>query len=298
MTMRCRYKVIHTTTYAYGETVPVCNNQVCLTPRDGPHQSCLYHRLRISPTPSASSRRTDYFGNQVEYFSIDEGHQRLSLTAVSRVEVRPREPTNPAESTPWESVRETLRRDLGPWGIDAIQYTFDPPELERFGELAEYAAASFPPGRPVLEAVLDLSSRIHRDFCYVPQTTTVHTPLAEVFRMRRGVCQDFAHVQLACLRAMGLAARYVSGYLRTVPAPGQARMVGADASHAWVGVYCGRLGWVDVDPTNDLLVGADHITLAWGRCYTDVCPIKGVVIGGGLHSMSVAVDVVPMDGRA
>jgi transglutaminase-like putative cysteine protease len=289
-----KYRITHSTTYTYTEAVPICHNQVYLTPRDLPHQTCRLHRLVIKPHPPTLGKRWDYFGNQLNCFSLHEGHHRLTVTAHSKVTVRSRPARNPAESPPWEQVADSLRHDTSPAGLDAYQFVFDSPHIAASAELADYARSSFTPGRPILEAVLDLTSRIHADFRYDTTATTVHTPLSEVFRIRRGVCQDLAHVQIGCLRSIGLAARYVSGYVRTHAPPGRARLVGADASHAWLALYCGPLGWVDIDPTNDLIPSADHITLAWGRDYGDVCPIKGLYIGGGQHTMSVNVDVTPI----
>jgi transglutaminase-like putative cysteine protease len=288
------YKITHTTTYAYSDIVPVCHNEVHLAPRDGIHQTCRYHRLLIKPVPSTAGKRLDYFGNQLHHFSIHEGHRKLILKAISKVEVRPHSPPPACESPPWDSVGEVLRCDLRPAALEAIQFIFDSSYVRRSPEITDYARPSFPPDRPILEAVLDLTNRIHGDFRYDSKATTVHTPLEEVLRLRAGVCQDFAHVEIGCLRSLGLPARYVSGYLRTLPPPGRPRLVGADASHAWLAVYCGPLGWVDVDPTNDVLPTTDHITVAWGRDYGDVCPIEGVFVGGGKHEMSVAVDVVPV----
>jgi transglutaminase-like putative cysteine protease len=289
------YQISHTTTYEYHETVATCQNIVHLAPRAVPRQTCHQHRLLVRPNPTAISRRTDYFGNPVAYFSISEGHRRLSITSMSRVEVRPSTLAATAESPPWESVRDALPLDRGAHAVNNYQYCFDSPHVTRDAQMEAYGAATFAPGRPILEGVVELTARIYKDFTYDAQATTVHTPLTEVFSQRRGVCQDLAHVQIGCLRSLGLAARYVSGYLRTIPPPGRPRLVGADASHAWVAVYCGPLGWVDVDPTNDALVDTHHITISWGRDYSDVCPINGVFVGGGAHVMSVSADVEPLD---
>jgi transglutaminase-like putative cysteine protease len=289
-----KYKITHTTRYLYSEAVPVCRNHVHLTPRDGPRQSCREFRLLIDPAPSNAGRRVDYFGNHVNYFSILEAHQSLSVTARSKVEVGPARPLAAAETTPWENVVQRSRSDVTLTGLEAFQFTFDSPNVMRSESLAAFARDSFTPQRPVLEAALDLTSRIHEQFAYDAHATTIHTPLDEVMAQRRGVCQDFAHVQIGCLRSLGLPARYVSGYLRTEPPPGKPRLVGADASHAWISVYCGDLGWVDLDPTNDALVNSDHIQVALGRDYSDVCPIQGVYVGGGEQTVEVSVDVVPI----
>jgi transglutaminase-like putative cysteine protease len=194
---------------------------------------------------------------------------------------------------PWEDVRTFLQAGRDDTTLDAYQYAFDSPYVARGAELAEFAAPSFAPGRPLLDALLDLSQRIHAEFHYDPEATVTATPLKEVLELRRGVCQDFAHLAIGCLRSVGLAARYISGYLLTNPPPGQAKLVGADASHAWLAVYFPEHGWLEVDPTNNLMPHDRHIVLAWGRDYDDVSPIKGVILGGGQHTVTVAVDVTP-----
>jgi transglutaminase-like putative cysteine protease len=287
------YKIVHTTEYSYTEAVPVCHNEIHLNPRESLYQKRLVSRLAIEPTPRLIESRLDYFGNDTKYFTIDEGHDRLTVTASSRVKVSA--PPLPHECTAtWEAVRDRIGAECTPANLDAVQFALESPHVETSAALAAYAAASFATGRPWLEALLDLTRRIHTDFQYDQTATTVSTPLAEVLRLCRGVCQDFAHLEIGCLRSLGLPARYVSGYLVTNPPPGQPRLVGADASHAWLSAYCPDHGWIDVDPTNDQIPSTNHITLAWGRDYSDVAPIKGVVIGGGQHSMRVSVDVVPL----
>ncbi len=293
-----KYHVSHTTTYQYSDPVAVCHNQVHLTPRESPRQTCYYHRLRIQPTPSTIGRRQDFFGNPLNYFSIHEAHRKLTLRAVSKVAVQPRPPIDPAGSPPWEQVVEALEADFSENGMAAYQYRFDSPRVPRCEAFAEYARESFLPGRPIVEAALELTRRLHADFKYDALATSVQTPVLEAFTARHGVCQDFAHIQIGCLRSLGLPARYVSGYLLTHPPPGRPRLVGVDASHAWLALYCGPLGWVDFDPTNNLITDTDHVTLAWGRDYSDVCPIEGVFVGGGQHQLSVAVDVAPLEEEA
>jgi transglutaminase-like putative cysteine protease len=295
-----RYRVIHETSYAYADPVPVCQNMVHLTPRDTARQICRNHKLVIKPAPATTLRRLDYFGNQVCYFSLHEGHRRLSLSAHSRIEVRPQVVPDEASFPSWESVRDQLPLDPTALGLDAYQFVFPSPHVDKlWGELgaslAKYALESFTKGRSILAAARDLTARIHADFRYDAAATTIHTPLEEVFRLRHGVCQDLAHVEIGCLRAIGLAARYVSGYLLTHPAPGRPRLVGADASHAWLSVYAGPAGWIDFDPTNDVIPSEEHITVAWGRDYSDVCPVAGVFVGGGANSLQVSVDVAPLD---
>jgi transglutaminase-like putative cysteine protease len=227
-------------------------------------------------------------------FAVQEAHSKLTVTAVSKVHVAPLASPEAHETPAWETVRDQLHAPSTSRELEACQFCFDSPHVKLSGELASYALPSFPAGRPILEGAMDLMRRIREEFAYDPAATTVSTPLDTVLRLRRGVCQDFAHLQIGCLRALGLAARYVSGYLLTMPPPGQPRLIGADASHAWLGVYCGERGWVDLDPTNNVIPSTNHITLAWGCDYSDVCPIKGVFIGGGHHAMDVWVDVLPL----
>ena len=286
-----KYKISHTTKFSYSEPVPVCHNQVHLAPRDLPHQRCSDFALLLSPAPPDRDQRVDYFGNRIDYFSILEAHLGLTVTANSTIDVMESELPDPATTPAWESVVTLLRQDLSSAGLANQQFAFGSHHIPLHRTFADYARSSFPAGRPIMEAALDLTARIHRDFTYDPKATTISTSLMDVMTGRAGVCQDFAHFEIACLRSMGLAARYVSGYLRTTPPPGRPRLVGADASHAWASVWCGPVGWIDFDPTNDTVPARDHITVAWGRDYADVCPIQGVVIGGGQHLMSVSVDV-------
>lgn len=288
-----KYNIRHKTKYTYSEAVPVCYNLVRLEPRPLPHQTCENFRLLIHPEPVDISHRNDYYGNRVSYFSIDHAHRGLTVTATSQINVFAKPAVDAATTPPWETVANRLRTDRSRETLDAYQFVFPSPSITPFAALPDYTKDSFPAGRPIFEAVVDLTQRIHHDFKFDPRATTVQTPIQEVFEQRHGVCQDFAHLQIGCIRSLGLAARYVSGYLRTVPPPGKPRLVGADASHAWLSVYCGKAGWIDVDPTNNVIVSTDHITLAWGCDYNDVCPIQGVIVGGGEHRMNVAVDVAP-----
>lgn len=289
-----KYKVTHTTTYEYSANVPLSQNETRLTPRNDAGQTCEYHRLAIHPKPAEITKRTDFFGNTVSQFAISAGHRRLRVTAISRIRVHPSKLPDPTTSAAWEQIRDGLDKNLSPAGFGVYQFAFPSPHVECNEELTAYAKESFAPGRPVLEAVVDLTRRINVDIAYDPRATTVSTPVMEVFQHRRGVCQDMAHLQIACLRSIGLAARYVSGYLRTIPRDGAPRLVGADASHAWLSVFCGQAGWIDADPTNNVLPSSDHLTVAWGRDYSDVCPINGMFVGGGRHTLNVAVKVVPL----
>ncbi|MFM8578155.1 MAG: transglutaminase N-terminal domain-containing protein [Planctomycetaceae bacterium] len=287
-----RYDVRHVTTYSYSEPVPVSHNEVHLVPRVLPWQQVLSTQLVVEPNPSAISQHIDYFGNPVGFFSIEEGHDRLVIAALSTVEILAREPTtSPDADEPWERVRDRLLADPGPEALEAGQFRLDSPYVRGGERLAAWTQECFEPRRPWREAVFALTRRIHREFTYDPSATTTGTPVEDVFDLRRGVCQDFAHLQIACIRSIGLAARYVSGYLASGPRTDGQSLVGADASHAWLSVWGGPAGWLDVDPTNDCLPGHDHVTVSWGRDYGDVCPIKGVYVGGGHHGIEVSVDV-------
>jgi transglutaminase-like putative cysteine protease len=287
-----RYSVVHVTRYEYEEPVLLCQNVAHLTARSTERQRCLSSEFSVRPAPAVLTRHTDYFGNAAGYFAVQEPHRELTVVARHRVEVL--EPPPPPEHTPaWEQVRSDLPRDRTPAGLDACQFVFDSPYVRAGDGPLDYARPSFPPGRPLWEAVLDLNRRIHAEFTYDPRATGVATPVREVLAGRRGVCQDFAHLAIACLRSLGLAARYVSGYLARSGAPGKARPVGADASHAWPAVYLPGHGWFDVDPTNNVVPRLGHITLAWGRDFDDVSPLKGVILGGGRQTVHVGVDVVP-----
>jgi len=291
-----RYRVMHATSFRYSEAVPLCQNELHVKPRDTQRQACLRHRLEISPQPQKIEECRDYFGNAIQFFTIQDRHYELSVTAHSEIELRPAEYLPPDNTIPWEEVARSQIGLVGD-GLEVRQFVFDSPYTASRPDLAAFGRTSFTPGRPWLDAMFDLTSRIHGEFTYDPAATSISTPLETVLSMRRGVCQDFAHLQIGCLRSLGLPARYVSGYLLTLPQPGKPRLVGADASHAWISAWCPKLGWVDFDPTNNLMPSLGHITVAWGRDYSDVCPIKGVFIGGGEHAMNVSVDVEPLDGE-
>jgi transglutaminase-like putative cysteine protease len=287
-----KYRVVHTTRYDYSEPVPICYNLARLTPRPCPHQELLSTKIDVEPvSPVHGRKRRDYFGNELTYFTIQDRHRWLTVTVDSMVTLTP--PSHPieADTPPWDEVRGQLRSAEDEDALNAYQFVFDSRFVKAAPGLHEYAQPSFAQGRPVVEAVLELNASIHRDFAYDPTATTIATPLEDVMVQRRGVCQDFAHLMIGCLRSLGLAARYVSGYIFGGERAEGAPLTGAWASHAWVSMYVPGHGWVDADPTNNTLAGLDHITLAWGRDYEDVSPIRGVVLGGGRHSLSVAVDI-------
>lgn len=287
-----RWRVVHATIYDYAAPVLVCHNQIHLAPRDTPRQAIVAHRVEVDPAPARIAEHVDVFGNRVGSFVVEQPHGRLAVTATTEVDVSAAAAPDD-DGSRWEDVAALAVGHTGPEGRSLRGMRLDSPLVRRHDAVTAWAAESFPPGRSWRTGLEDLTRRIHRDFAYDPGATTVSTPVEQVFALRRGVCQDFAHLQIACLRALGLPARYVSGYIASGTAAGGdgAALVGADASHAWLSCWGGRAGWVDVDPTNDCLVGGRHVTVAWGRDYGDVCPIKGVYVGGGQHRLHVAVDV-------
>jgi transglutaminase-like putative cysteine protease len=279
--------VTHTTRYLYSETVSTCHNEVHLAPRPTVYQEVDHHELHVSPAPDFSVSRNDYFGNEVTSFGINQVHQELVITARSEVVVHPVPTPNLELSPEWDQVpEEVLRRTPG--AFEASQFVFESPLIQTGKDFAAYASVSFVAGRRFLDGANDLSQRIHADFRYDGRATTVTTPVKDVFEARRGVCQDFAHFMIACLRSLHLPARYVSGYVRTVQ-----DFVGGEASHAWVSVWCPVFGWQDFDPTNNVMPQGDHVTVAWGRDYSDVTPVKGVALGGGEQIVSVSAHVAP-----
>lgn len=286
-----RYRVSHNTTYSYEDFVSISHNEARLTPRRTARQSTTRTQFLIEPVPAELVTESDYFGNVVSFFSIEESHARLAVTAVSEVEVSGDPPPDGPNSPPWETVRERVPGDHSRAGLEALGYTFDSPFVRQSDDAVAYARQSFTEGRPIIEAAAELTRRIHADFRYEQGSTSIATPVSEVLRARRGVCQDFAHLEIAMLRGLGLPVRYVSGYVRTRPKDGRPELVGGDASHAWLAVYAGDLGYVDLDPTNGSLPVDEHVTLAWGRDFGDVSPLKGVILGGGRHSLAVNVEV-------
>jgi transglutaminase-like putative cysteine protease len=286
------FEITHRTTYDYQSSVTVSHHLLKLSPRRMRRQIVLEQKLELHPQPASTSLHTDYFGNEVMFITVQGAHRQLEVIAYNRVAITPPFIPDATETSSWESVRGLCRTDRSVSALDAGEFMFASPLAGVGPAFTDYARSSFPAGRPILAAVLDLTARIFADFKFDPTATTVSTPLAQVLRQRRGVCQDFAHLQIACLRSLGLPARYVSGYLETLPPPGQTKLVGSDASHAWIAFFCPGIGWIDVDPTNNVLPSMQHITLGWGRDFGDISPIRGVLTGGDEHSLSVGVDVV------
>jgi transglutaminase-like putative cysteine protease len=296
--MSSTYRVTHRTAYEYESDVSSSYGQLHLLPRDLPRQRCRSAEIVVDPMPNVYRERLDYFGNRVGYFEIRQRHVALSVTATSVVEVHERgDGFSLFGNRPWDDARDAIESNRLPEHLEAAEFRLDSPLVEASLIYREYAQASFPPGRPLLDGVAALSSRIHADFAYTPGSTSVTTPLAEVFEKRLGVCQDFAHLGIACLRSLGLPARYVSGYLETRPAPGCPKLTGVDGSHAWLSVFVPGAGWLDVDPTNDQFVGPSYVVTALGRDYGDVPPLNGVIYTEGkTEGLKVAVDVVPISG--
>ena len=296
-----KYLLRHTTRYDYETCVTLSHNEARLLPRNLPWQNCEDTQLSISPEPLRLHERRDFFGNQVVYFSLQSLHTSLEVTVTSQVTTQPR--SLPDLQTPaWESIAQLMA--LGSHRSNPIQaaaclearlFTLDSPFAQKQTALADFARQSFQPQRPFLPALLDFNQRIFQEFSYDPGFTTLATPVLEVLENRKGVCQDFAHLAIASLRSLGLAARYVSGYLETQPPPGEEKLLGADASHAWVSIFLPNYGWLEIDPTNGSQPDERYITLGWGRDYSDVTPLKGVMSGGGQHQLQVAVDVLAMD---
>ena len=289
-----KYHIRHTTRYTGSEPVSVGHNEAWLTPRITGHQQLLRHRLEIIPEPSMLSIRQDAFGNQVTQFSFNQGYDALTVTALNEVELQEVLQTTD-EGVAWENIAVDLGAHQTLESFAAHEFLYDSPRCRANEQFADYARHSFFEGRPIRAALLDLMQRFHEDFQFDAHATVVTTPVEQVFEHKRGVCQDFAHLMISMVRSVGLSAKYVSGYLRTLPPPGKERLIGADASHAWLSVYCGALGWIDFDPTNNCIPWRDHITVAWGRDYDDVTPLKGVYIGGGTHQLHVSVDVCDDD---
>ena len=284
------YTLRHTTRYHYSAPVTLCHSEARVLPRKTQHQQCGASELTISPMPQVQAERRDVFGNRVLYFALEDVHQTLDVTVVTPLNTQPLGPL-PSSSPAWERVAEQLRNDSR---FDMQLYRLDSPFIRRNDELAAFARSCFTPGRPLVDAALALNQSIYDTFEYDPSFTTLATPLSEVLANRRGVCQDFAHLAIGALRSVGLAARYVSGYLETQPPPGQPRLIGADASHAWLAAWIPDWGWLALDPTNGTVAGEQHPVLAWGRDYADVAPLKGVMNGGGYHQLEVEVDVMPL----
>lgn len=285
------YQISHMTRYRYSAPVAMCQNQLRLTPRDDAGQLLRRHKIEILPKPTKITSQSDFFGNGIHYFELHQPHTELTIGMHATIEV-PRVAPEPTVSSPaWTEIQNRLANDYSNQGTYRYQFAFPSSLVPRCAFAQKFARDIFRGDRPIYECVVELNTRLHEYFDYSPNSTTINTPLDVVFSTRKGVCQDFAHAAIACLRSIGLAARYVSGYLKTIaPSEGNA-LVGADASHAWVSVYMGSLGWIEIDPTNNMVVGNQHIVLAYGRDFRDVTPINGLFTGAEQQSLDVAVQV-------
>jgi transglutaminase-like putative cysteine protease len=283
------FSVVHVTSYAYADPVLRAHHQAWLLPRNFAGQRVIASSLTIEPQPLRIETSEDWFGNRTTWFELAAPHRRLTVSSHAEIARDDPGPLDLAPSPPWERTAADLATGNAPFEVQ--EFRFPSPLVPRLNEAEAYARLSFTPNRPLVAALRDLTRRIHRDFTFDSAATTIATPLAEVFAKRHGVCQDFAHVGIACLRAVGLAARYQSGYLETTPPKGRPRLVGADASHAWFAAWCPGLDWIEADPTNDLMP-APHVTVAWGRDFADVTPLKGVILGGGTQRLTVSVELV------
>ena len=286
------YHVSHRTAYSYRKPVLQSQHVIYLTPRSGPRQDVLRHNILIEPAPASQFELEDRFGNSSAILKIADEHKELVIHARSTVQVRAPDLPILALSTPWEHVAERALQGDGRLDIGVLEFVSASRHTKPEREALEYARPSFPPDRPILQAAHDLTRRIYADFTFDSAATDISTPVSHVLKERRGVCQDFAHLAITCLRGLSLPARYVSGYLLTKPPPGMEKLQGADASHAWISVWAPEAGWVDFDPTNGIMPTDEHITVAYGRDYDDISPISGVLLGGRGQKMAVAVDVV------
>jgi transglutaminase-like putative cysteine protease len=294
-TVSARYRVVHETRYQYASAVSLSQQYLHMTPRSFAYQKTESHQIWLDPVVNDSNDGADYFGNSTRHVAITVPHKSLLVHAESTVALLTRPGLTQISGTlPWESLAAMITKEKSPATLEACRYLYASPHVNCFPELEAYARLSYTPGRPQLDAALDLTQRIFKDFEFDSKATEISTPLEEVLRGRRGVCQDFAQLMIGCLRSLGLPARYMSGYILTHPPAGKPRLIGADASHAWVSVYCPSLGWVDFDPTNRCLVQHEHITLGWGRDFSDVTPMRGIVLGSGKQKLDVQVTVTPL----
>jgi len=286
-----RYRVRHATAYSYGSDVVHSHQLLHLVPRPAPYQQCLEHSIDVQPAGFRRKEQIDAFGNPVTRIEFEQPHREFQVTTDMEVEVHPRPGTPAADTLPWDELaarfaytgRSPARDDLA-----ATRFRSESPYVRVKRMFADYAEDCFPAARPLLVCAQELMTKLHTELMYAPGATTIATPVTEVLEIRRGVCQDFAHLMIACLRSRGLAARYVSGYVRS--------LVGSAASHAWVAVYTPPFGWLELDPTNDTMVGTDHIAVAWGRDFGDVSPLRGIILGGGAHRLTVDVQVERQSG--
>jgi transglutaminase-like putative cysteine protease len=291
------YEVTQVTTVNYAAVVPFAQHMLRMTPLDRPGQAVLEMSMKIDPEPTQRLELRDFFGNSATQIEIATAHNRLVVKSWARVRVDPVTPPLADLSPAWEEVRDEAMASNGLDAESPVHFIFPSRVVQPYPPARDYAAQSFPPGRSILAGAMDLTRRIHKDFTFAPGSTDVRTDPSEAFEQGGGVCQDFAHIMITGMRDLGLPAAYVSGCLRTYPPPGQPRLAGADATHAWVSVWCGDAGWYGLDPTNAIAAGEDHIVLAVGRDYEDVAPVTGIIVSAGDQMIHAAVDVLPMEVR-
>lgn len=290
------YSVKHTTTYTYTNLVPLCHNLAVLSPRNTASQQCRSFQFDISPLPEVIEEYNDFFGNKVYYFVIEQEHKKLTVTTKSTIEsFSPAWKNKEPEMQSWETARDFIQMQsasvISKEAMEIRQFSFSTEVTEASTSIKAYTQKIFTPGRPLYESAFELTQKIFNDFKYTSGFTTISTPISEVMRERKGVCQDFAHLAIACLQSIGLAARYVSGYLETIPPKGKQKLIGSDASHAWFSLYIPNMGWVDFDPTNNKHPNEQYITIGWGRNYFDVTPLRGIIQSSYKHELDVALDV-------
>lgn len=286
-----KYRIQHITEYQYEEPVSHCYNMAHLMPRDSERQTCLSSDIQVTPQATKIGKRIDYFGNRVHHFEIQEPHQNLKVTSISEIETHSQN-MNLAAGLSCKQVLEKIHGSASEETRMAREYTLESPVIPLSADLKYYALELFKDNVPFLSSVYALTQKIFAEFKYAPKATTINTPLSEILEKRHGVCQDFAHIQIGCLRSLGFAARYVSGYLENLPLPGQEKLIGSDASHAWVAVYVPDQGWFEFDPTNNCVANEQHIITSWGRDFVDVTPFCGVIFGGGAQThLNVSVHV-------
>lgn len=296
--MSIRYRVHHQTHYEYNSEVVYARHWLHLRPREHEYQRVISHGVLVDPAPAETHTLTDAFGNETLQLAMERPHRHLEVALDMEVEIKTRNEVNFADSPAWERVRDELSYASRPRSareLEALTYRLESPQVRLKNVFSEFAEPCFAKAEPVLVGAERLMHKLHEHLTYTPGATTPHTPLMEILEKRVGVCQDYSHLMIACVRSLGLSARYVSGYLRTIPVEGAEVLTGADASHAWVALYAPPFGWVDLDPTNDVRVNTDHITLAWGRDFSDVSPLRGVITGGGSHQLKVGVSVIPLN---
>lgn len=293
-----RYKVTHTTGYSYSTPASLSLNEVRLEPRPCPCQEVLSYDIKIDPVPQHLQSYQDFFGNTVHHFMVQHPHTELSITSTSSVQTKGQQLPSAETTPPWEEVRDIISSGDGDGNtLNASRFLYQSPFIPTGKLPRDFALLSFTPGKPILQAAIDLTHRIFSEFSYDKTASTIDTTIEQLLQSRKGVCQDFAHLAVSALRSIGLAARYISGYLETLPPPDKPKLIGADASHAWFSFYLPGYGWIDLDPTNNQPADETYITIAWGRDYGDVAPIKGVVLGGGHHTLSIMVDVIQESGK-